>query len=103
MNSAQVGVFKQSDEVSLGGLLESQNGGALKTKVGLEVLSNLADETLEGKLANEEVCALLEFTDLTKSDGTRPVAVRLLDTTGDGGRLARGLSGELLARRFASC
>lgn len=54
MNSAEVGVFEERDEVSLNGLLESTDGGRLEAKVRLEVLSNLTDETLEGKLADQE-------------------------------------------------
>ena len=66
MDGAQVGVFEQRDEVSLDGLLESTNSGRLEAEVRLEVLSNLTDETLEGKLADEEFGAggLLAFVKL---------------------------------------
>ena len=47
----------------------------------LEVLSNFTNEALEGELANKEIRALLVLADFTESDGTRPEAVRLLDTT----------------------
>ena len=50
----------------------------------LEVLRNFADETLEGELADEELRRLLVPTNLTESDGTRPEAMRLLDTTSGG-------------------
>ena len=50
----------------------------------LEVLSDLTNKTLEGELADEELRRLLVPTDLTKSDGTRPETMRLLDTTGCG-------------------
>ena len=53
----------------------------------LKVLSNFADKTLEWQLPNEELCGLLVTTNLTKSDGTRPEAVRLLHTTGSGSLL----------------
>jgi hypothetical protein len=46
----------------------------------LEVLSNLTDETLEGELADKELRRLLVATNLAERDGTRPEAVRLLDT-----------------------
>ena len=48
----------------------------------LEVLSDLTNKPLEGQLADEELRRLLVPTNLTKSDGTRPEAMRLLDTTG---------------------
>ena len=53
-------------------------------------------QTLEGQLADQKLSRLLVATNLTESDGTGLVAVRLLDTTGRGGRLAGGLGGELL-------
>ena len=55
MDSSQVGVLEEGDEVSLGGLLEGKDGGGLEAKVGLEVLGDLTDETLEGKLADQEL------------------------------------------------
>ena len=82
VDGAQVGVLEEGDEVRLDRLLERTDGGGLEAQVGLEVLSNLADETLEGELADEELGRLLVSTDLTKSDGTGLVAVRLLDTSG---------------------
>ena len=50
----------------------------------LEVLGDFTDEPLEGELADEELRRLLVPTDLTKSDGTRPETMRLLDTTSCG-------------------
>ena len=50
----------------------------------LEVLGNLTDKPLEGQLADEQLRRLLVPTDLTKSDGTRPETMRLLDTTSCG-------------------
>ena len=47
----------------------------------LEILSDFTNEPLEGQLADEEFRRLLVPTNLTKSDGTTPEAVRLLNTT----------------------
>lgn len=80
----------------LGSLLKSTNGGRLETEISLEVLSDLANKTLEGQLADEELGRLLVTTNLTKSDGTGFVTVRLLNTTGSGGGFAGCLGGELL-------
>lgn len=48
----------------------------------LEVLRDLTDETLEGQLADEELCRFLVPTDFTESDCSGAEAVRLLHTTG---------------------
>jgi hypothetical protein len=81
VDGAEVGVLEEGDEVGLDRLLESADGGGLEAEVRLEVLSNLTDKALEGQLADKELSGLLVATDLTESDGTRLVAVGLLDTT----------------------
>ena len=102
VDGAEVGVLEEANEVGLGGLLEGKDGRSLEAEVGLEVLGDLTDETLEGELADEEVGRLLVTTDLTESDGTGAVTVGLLDAAGGGGTLASGLGGELLAGSLAS-
>ena len=102
VDGAQVGVLEQTDEVRLAGLLESHDGGALETQIGLEVLSDFSHETLEGQLSDEELGALLVATDLTESDCAGPVTVGLLNTTGGGSRLAGGFGGQLFTRSLAS-
>ncbi len=94
VDGAEVGVLEEGDEVGLNGLLERTDGGALEAEVALEVLGDLTDETLEGELADEELGRLLVATDLTESDGTRLVPVRLLDTTGAEMMLACAMTGE---------
>ena len=84
VDGAKVGVLEETDEVGLGGLLEGKDGRSLEAEVGLEVLGDLADEALEGELADEEVGGLLVTADLTESDGTGAVAVGLLDAAGGG-------------------
>ena len=59
-------------------------------------------QTLEGELADQELSGLLVATNLTESDGTGLVAVRLLDTSGAGGGLAGSLGSELLTRSLAT-
>ncbi|GMS94099.1 hypothetical protein PENTCL1PPCAC_16276, partial [Pristionchus entomophagus] len=73
VDGAQVGVLEESDEVSLGGLLEGHHGGRLEAEVGLEVLGDLADQTLEGELADKQLGRLLVATDLAESHGTGTV------------------------------
>lgn len=69
---------------------------------GLLMVLVMTYQALEGELADEELSRLLVATDLTESDGTGLVAVRLLDATGRGSALAGGLGGKLLARSLAT-
>ena len=69
----------------------------MESKIGLEVLSDLANETLEGELSDEKLGGLLVLSDLTKSDCSWSVSVRLLHSTGCRGTLASSFRGELLA------
>ena len=102
VDGSQVGILKEGDEVGLGSLLEGTDGRGLETQVGLEVLGNLTNETLEGQLADQELGRLLVTTDLTKGNGTGAVTMGLLDTSGGGSRLASGLGGQLLAGSLSS-
>jgi len=92
VDGTQVGILEKTNEVSLSGLLQGKDSSGLESKVGLEILGDLTDKTLERSLADEEIGRLLVLADLTKSDGTRAVSVGLLDTSGSGG----GLAGSLL-------
>jgi len=102
VDSAQVGVLEEADQVGLGSFLESSNGSRLEPEVGLEVLGNLPDETLEGELPDEELGGLLVPPDLTEGDGAGAVPVGLLDSTGRRRRLPGSLGGQLLPRSLAS-
>ena len=102
VDGAQVGVLEQTDDVGLSGLLKGEDGGGLEAKIALEVLGDLTNEALEGKLPEEELSGLLELADLTESHSAGAVAVGLLDTSGGGGALAGGLGGEGLAGGFAT-
>ncbi len=102
VDGAQVGVLEETNKVSLRRLLESSDGRGLEAEIGLEVLSDLTNEALEGELADEKLSRLLVATDFTESDSSRAEAVRLLDATSGGGRLAGSLGGELLAGRLAT-
>ena len=122
MDGAEVGVLEQAHQVGLAGLLQGHHGGALEPQVGLEVLGDLADQALEGQLADQQLGGLLvpgerasrklrrtvikfhktmkkssfQPPDLPERHGAGPVAVGLLDAPGGGGRLPGGLSGQLL-------
>ena len=79
VDGTQVGVLEQADEVGLGGLLECEHGGRLETQVRLPVLGNLANQPLEGQLANQELGTLLVLANLAQRDRAGAVAVGLLD------------------------
>jgi hypothetical protein len=66
VNGTQVGVLKQSNEVSFWSLLEGMYSHALETTVWLELLSNLSYQMLEWRLANQKVSRLLVSPDLLK-------------------------------------
>ena len=102
VDGAQVSILKESDEVSLASFLEGHNGRALKTQVGLEILCNFTDQTLERKLPDQKLSTFLVPSDLTKSDSSWPVSVRFLDTTGGWGALTGGLGSQLFPWGFAS-
>ena len=79
VNGAEVAVLEETDDVRLSRLLEGEDSGGLEPEAGLEVLGDLADEALERLHADQEFPAFLVLANLTKSDGTGSVAVRLLD------------------------
>ena len=102
VDGAQVGVLKQSNKVSLAGLLKSHDGGALEPQVSLEVLGDLSHQTLEGQLAEKELSGLLVSSDLTESDSSWPVPVGLLDTSSGWSRLPGSFGGKLLPGSLSS-
>jgi hypothetical protein len=102
VNGTQVRVLEQTDQVRFARLLKGHHGRALETQVRLEVLRNLADETLEGQLADEQLGALLVATNLAESDRAGPVTMRLLHATGGWSALASCLRRQLLSRSLSS-
>jgi histone H3 len=90
MDSTEIGVLEETDQIGLRGFLKSSNGRALEAEIGLEILGDFTNETLERELADQKLCRLLELTNLTESDGSGSESVGLLDAS-RGGVLA-GLS-----------
>ena len=98
VDGAEVSVFEKRDEVSLSSFLESKHSGALESKFLLELMSDLTNKSLEGKLSDEEISGFLIFSDFSEGNGSGFEAVGLLDTGGDGGALSGDfLSDELFA------
>ena len=77
VDRAQVGVLEQADQVRLRSLLQGGNGAGLEAQVRLEVLSNLAHQSLEGQLAEQQLSALLVAADLAERHGSRSEAMGL--------------------------
>ena len=102
VDGAQVGVFKETHKVSFAGLLKSHDSRALETQIGLEILSDFTHKTLEGQLADQQLGGFLVATDLTKSDCSRPVTMRFLDSSSCGGALASRFGSELFAWSFST-
>ena len=53
VDGAQVGVLEETNQLGLAGLLQRSNRGALEAQIGLEVLGDLAHQTLEGRAADQ--------------------------------------------------
>ena len=102
VDGAQVGVFEESDQVGLTGLLQSHDGRALEAEISLEILSDFTDQALEGQLADKQLGGLLVTTDLTKSNGTGAVTMGLLDSSSGRGALTGSLCCQLFPGRLAT-
>jgi hypothetical protein len=55
VDSGQVGVFKQGNEVSLGSFLKGSDGGRLESEISLEILGDFSDQSLEREFSDEEL------------------------------------------------
>jgi len=55
VDGTKVGILEESNKVRLTGLLKSEDCRGLKTEVSLEVLGDLANETLERSLADKQI------------------------------------------------
>jgi hypothetical protein len=102
VDCAQVGVLKEPHKVRLRSLLKRRHGRALEPQVGLEVLSDLADQTLKGELSDQELRAFLVLSDLSEGHRPWPEPVGLLHSAGGWSGLPGSLCGQLLPRSLAS-
>ena len=73
VDGTQVGVFEQTDEVGLRGLLKSHDGLVLEAEVRLKVLGDLTYQPCERCLSDQQFRGLLVSSDFTESHGSRPV------------------------------
>merc|ERR1719348_1266437 len=78
VDSTKIGVLEETDKVSFASFLQCHDSRALEPQVGLEILGDLANQALEGELADEQLSGLLVPSDLPQGNSARPVAVGLL-------------------------
>ena len=91
VDGTEVGVLKESDEVSLSGLLQCKDRLRLELEVRLHLLGDLLHEALKGKLADQELSRLLVLADLAKGQDARAIAGGLLHGAHRRGSLASRL------------
>ena len=102
MDGAEIGVFEEADQVSLGGFLQGSDRCTLETQVGLEILGDFTYQSLEGQLSDEQFSGFLVSSDFTKSNGTRSVTMGFLHSTGGRCALSGGFRGQLFSWSFTS-
>ncbi|CAL9098897.1 unnamed protein product, partial [Musa textilis] len=96
VDGAEIGILEEPHEIGLGSLLQRRHSRALEAQVGLEVLGDLTDQTLERQLPDEQLRALLVLTDLPQSHRPGAEAMWLLHAASRRGRLPRRLRRQLL-------
>jgi len=74
VDSTQLSVLKEPDEVRLGRLLQRENIGRLKAWRVCILLRDLAHKSLKGELANQQLPRTLKLASVAQGDRTRPVA-----------------------------
>ena len=102
VDGAKICVLEETDQVSFGGFLESCDSGRLESQVGLEVLGDFTDQSLEWQLSDEQFGGFLVSSDLPKSDSSWSVTMRFLDSSSSWGTLSCGFGSQLLTWSFAS-
>ncbi|KAE9544943.1 hypothetical protein AGLY_000486 [Aphis glycines] len=102
VDGAQVGVFEKTDQVRFARLLQRHDGRALETQVGLEVLGDLTDQTLERQFADQQFGTLLVTTDFTEGDCSRTITMGFLHSSGSWCALTCGFGGQLFPWGLAS-
>ena len=70
MDAAQVSIFKDTNEVSFGGLLEGKKGLSLESEVVIDISYYFSHKSLEWSSWKKEACALLISFDLSESNSS---------------------------------
>ncbi|KYN36183.1 hypothetical protein ALC56_09461 [Trachymyrmex septentrionalis] len=72
VNGAQIRVFEQAYQVSFRRFLKGTYSGALKAQIGLEILCDFTNQTLERQFPDEQLRGLLVSSDFSQSYSTGP-------------------------------
>ena len=102
VDSAQVGIFEKTNQVSLRCFLESHYSRTLESEISLEVLGDFTNKTLERQFSDEELGGFLVSSDFTKGNSTRSVTMWLLDSTSSWCWLSCSFCGQLFSWSLAS-
>ena len=102
VDSAQVGIFEKTNQVSLRCFLESHYSRTLESEISLEVLGDFTNKTLERQFSDEELGGFLVSSDFTKSNSSWPVTMGFLDSTSGWGTLTSSLCSQLFAWSFST-
>ena len=102
VDRAKVGVAKQTNKVRLSGFLDGKHGSALEAQLFFAARRDLAHQTLERRLAQQQVGALLVATDLAQRDSSGAESPRLLHSAGPAGLLGGLLRGDTFLGRLNS-
>ncbi|MGH0120413.1 UNVERIFIED_CONTAM: hypothetical protein FKN15_054749, partial [Acipenser sinensis] len=94
VNSTQIGIFKETDQL--------HNSGALEEQISLEILGDFPDKTLERQLEYQQLSRFLIAADLPQSHSTGPVPMRLLHAASRRSTFAGSLGYELLPGSLSS-
>jgi len=81
MDRAEVGIFKETGEIALCGLLKSEECLRLEAELTINAIADGANKPLEGSLRKEVVSGLLVALDLAKSNSARSPPHLLLHAT----------------------
>ena len=81
VDGGEVGVFEKSNNVGLSSFLESKDSWWLESQVGLEIVCDFSNKSLEWKLSNEEFSRFLEFSNFSEGDGSWSESVSSFNST----------------------
>ena len=102
VDSAQVGVLEQTDQVSFRSFLESHDSRRLESEIGFEVLGDFSDQSLEWQFSDQEFGGFLIPSDFSEGNGTGSKSVGLLDTAGGWGGFSGSFGGQLFSGSFST-
>ncbi|CAG5102432.1 Protein of unknown function [Cotesia congregata] len=77
VDSAKIGISKQTNEISFGSFLKSRKSSRLTSKPSFETPGDFTDEPLERQFADDKLCTFFIPANFTEFYRTRTKAIRL--------------------------